>query len=255
MKHIANLFVGIIFCLLIISCAERAVCPAYQSAFIHDKAALDRHFSYFGEDSLPKSYLTASKDRFLIIEKVPYKKKLRSLNTVPARTVYPVLEQDSLLVTDSTGVQLDAGMMSELDVVDSLALDSAIAEYPWQEKFNVEQEFYFHYFNEILVYPMERLEAEMEQKNKKGVETSATQLDKKKQPFFKRVFGGLFKKDKSADEVSEEDTSDENVDESPKKKGLFGKKIKANQDDEIIDETEEDPVPVTEEDDTGEDDF
>ena len=137
MKNLSNFIFGFIIIVAVSSCAERAICPAYQSAFIHDKSTLDRQFSYFGEDSLPKVQLTASKNKFLLIDKVPYKKKVRSFNTIPMKTVYPVLEDSTLL----TG---DVQMLTEMDVVDSIALDSTIQnELPWKEKFNVEQEFYF----------------------------------------------------------------------------------------------------------------
>lgn len=235
------------FSIVVISCAERAICPAYQSAFIHDKVALDRHFSYFGEDTLPKNQLTASKDKFLIIERVPYKKKVRSLNTVPMQTIYPVLD-------DSTALSGDVQMLTEMDVVDSLALDSAVQnELPWKEKFNVEQEFYFHYFNDILVYPEERAQAELDKKDKGGEMKGA------KQGFFKRIFGGIFKKGKkNSNDLAEDEELDENAEldetQQPKKKGLkglFSKKNKKNsKKDSVVEpipeEGEEDLAPVDE---------
>ena len=85
---------GFVLLLFSQACTERMICPAYQSAFIHDENTLERHFSYFNEDSTPK-VLEASKSRFLIIEPVSYRKKLRSLQTVEMRDIYPQ-EDDSL---------------------------------------------------------------------------------------------------------------------------------------------------------------
>ncbi|MDH5475173.1 MAG: hypothetical protein OEX22_05730 [Cyclobacteriaceae bacterium] len=224
------------------SCSERMICPAYQSAFIHDQSTLDRHFSYFGEDSLPKNMLTASKDKFLLIEKQPYKKKLRSFNTVPMKTIYPVLD-------DSLALVGDVKMLAEMDVVDSVALDSVVQnEYPWKEKFNVDQEFYFHYFNDILVYPSERAQAEMSRREKR----KRSKASGEKQKFFKRIFGKKKDKKKEA-KLSDEDESLD--DKSSKKKGLFGNKKKNKEEKIDTDEEQTDSdVPATEEDDDDEDD-
>ena len=240
MKQYSIFLVGLSLSIALSSCTERMVCSAYQSAFIHDKNTLERHFSYFGEDSLPKNMLTASKDKFLIIEKQPYKKKVRSFNTVPMKTIYPVLG-------DSVELAGDAQMLAEMDVIDTLALDSvAQKEYPWEEKFNVDQEFYFHYFNDILVYPEERALANMSRREKRKMRKASGE----KQGFFKRIFGK--KKDKSK-------LSDNNIDElendNPKKKGLFGNKKKDKEEsiDAEVNQTDVE-VPANEKEEDDEDD-
>lgn len=249
MKNLSNFIFGLILIIIVSSCAERAVCPAYQSAFIHDKSTLDRQFSYFGEDSLPKVQLTASKNKFLLIDKVPYKKKVRSFNTIPMKTVYPVLEDSTLLAGD---VQ----MLAEMDVVDSIALDSTIQnELPWKEKFNVEQEYYFHYMNDILVYPEERAQAVIDAKNSKSKMKGESN---KKTNFFTKIFGSLFKKDKKSDlaDSETEKSNDQSID-SEEKKGLFGRKNKdKNTENNPSNPAEEDKStkPVENESD-GEDDF
>lgn len=228
MKHIKLLGISILITLLAWSCAERTICPAYQSAFIHDKAALAKHFSYFKEDSTPK-LLTASKNKFLIAERQPYWKKVRSLNTVKMETIYPVLD-------DSTQLSGDIVLQAEMDVVDSVALDStAVNEIGWTEHFNVDQEFYFYYLNDILVYPEERalLEAANEAQDK--IKKDQSQREEK-QNFFQK-FLSIFKKKPQADvdEDGTEITDGENVEEEgvdgpplKKKKKLFsfGKKKK-----------------------------
>ncbi|HYC84258.1 MAG TPA: hypothetical protein VEB86_03510 [Chryseosolibacter sp.] len=62
------------------------ICPAYQSAFIYDKDELRKKFSYFQYDTVPKVF-TASKNKYLIAEQTTYKKKVRTMQTVPAKKV------------------------------------------------------------------------------------------------------------------------------------------------------------------------
>lgn len=86
-------------CLLVGSCTQRTICPAYQSAFIYDKDELRKKFSYFLEDSTPK-ILSASKNKYLVAEPVSYRARLRSLQTVAMQPV-PVVVPDSLVNNDS----------------------------------------------------------------------------------------------------------------------------------------------------------
>ena len=81
------------------------ICPAYQSAFIYDKDALRKRFSYFQEDSTPKIY-AANKTKYLIAETTTYKKKTKSLQTVPMRPV-------NVAVPDSFKISEDALMLAE----------------------------------------------------------------------------------------------------------------------------------------------
>src|SRR5258707_15414805 len=69
-------------CLLVLgACTRRMICPAYQSAFIHDQAAQYRRFCYFNEDSTPKIF-TVSKKKNLIIPEQSYRRKIRNMQTV-----------------------------------------------------------------------------------------------------------------------------------------------------------------------------
>jgi len=70
------------------------ICPAYQSAFIHDKDELRKKFSYFQQDSTPK-ILTASKNRYLVAEPMSYRARLRQMQTVAMAPV-PVVVPDSI---------------------------------------------------------------------------------------------------------------------------------------------------------------
>lgn len=111
----ARAFILIVGGLLLLgSCTERAICPAYQSAYIHDRHELQKKFSYFKEDSTPK-ILTASKNRYLVAEPTPYRKKLRNLQTVEMKPV-PVQVPDSLVSGDSVSLEeLDRAARSVID--------------------------------------------------------------------------------------------------------------------------------------------
>ena len=101
-------------CLMLGSCTQRSICPAFQSAYIYDKDALRKKFSYFQEDSTPKM-LTASKNKYLVAEATPYRKKVRDLQTVSMK---PVLVQvpDSIVNGDSVSMaDLDRAARSVID--------------------------------------------------------------------------------------------------------------------------------------------
>jgi len=119
--------------ILLSACTQKMVCPAYQSAFIYDKDELRKKFSYFKEDSTPK-LATVSKTKYLIAEPTTYRQKTRSLQTVEAKPILPIVP-DSLLMSDSAAIaaDLDKAARSVIDstyivdtegaVVDSLGTD------------------------------------------------------------------------------------------------------------------------------------
>jgi hypothetical protein len=118
--------------ILFTACTERMICPAYQSAYIYDKDQLRKKFSYFQEDSTPKIF-TASKTKYLIAEPTPYRKKLRSLQTVQMKPV-PVIVPDSLsgVKKDSvTDAELNKAALSVMDtimIVDTPPKDSVASD-------------------------------------------------------------------------------------------------------------------------------
>ena len=101
------------------ACTQRSICPAFQSAYIYDKDALRKKFSYLQEDSTPK-ILTASKNQYLVAEPTPYRKKLRAMRTVAMEPV-PVVVPDSLTSQDSVS-------MAELDRAARSVIDSTFIE-------------------------------------------------------------------------------------------------------------------------------
>jgi len=221
MRIFSHLLAALLLLLIFQACTERTICPAYQSAFIHDKEALRRQFSYFGEDSMPKVF-EASKDRFLIVEPVSYHRKLRSLQTIAMTDIYPEVE-------DSTDVMDDEFYLAERDVTDSVDSNPADSVYVIslkKEKFNIDQELYLWYLKEYLVYPDVRLMQEQEAR------AAQAQDEEDKPGFFKRLFGGKKKKKEETEfdvETNATDIDEQNEEEDgKKKKGLFnfGKKKK-----------------------------
>jgi hypothetical protein len=121
----------------LIGCAEKLICPAYQSSFIHDKEALRQKFSYFVNDSTPKVFTaSASKNKYLIAVPESYKKRYRKMQTVELRPIQPVVpdsltenglpaEVDSLTASrDSLAVKLDSLGQAKLDSAKAASVDS-----------------------------------------------------------------------------------------------------------------------------------
>lgn len=281
MKYSYSIILGMLCILVIQACTERMICPAYQSAFIHDEEELRKRFSYFNEDSTPK-VLEASKNRYLLLEPVSYRRKLRSLRTIPMKDVYPV-EDDSLAFDDEFALaERDIGSRDLYDSADlvkdhSIETDSAntsVADSTYvislkKEKFNIDQELYLWYLRKYLLYPDVRLQQE------DNAEEAKTTAKKEKKGFF-GFFQNLFKKKNKEEEVDREgedgdvetsatDVAEDEVQEE--KKGLFSflkngnkppkekkPKVKKEKKKKKKDEppTEE---PTEEEDGDGEDDF
>lgn len=111
------LYIILGLCVLLGSCTQRTVCPAYQSAFIYDKNELRKKFSYFQEDSTPKMF-AASKTKYLVAEPTPYRKKLRSLQTIETKKIF-VSVPDSI-----SGVNQDSASVADLDRAARSVLDT-----------------------------------------------------------------------------------------------------------------------------------
>lgn len=257
MNKLYQPLLAFILFLCVQACTERAICPAYQSAFIHDKNVLKRHFSYFGEDSMPK-VMEASKDKFLIIEPMSYRKKLRSLQTIPMEDVYPQ-EEDSLQFNDEFYLAerdgYDSTAVISVDTVASAA-DSIYMISLKKEKFNIDQELYLWYLRDYLVYPDVRLHHQ-EMAEQKRVEEKE---ERRKKGFF-GFFRNLFKKKEEPSdstifdvETSATELEDGNSKKKKKPFGLFKKKNKSEEEPQDDQLPPSEAAPVEEEDD-GEDDF
>ncbi len=229
--HFLPVIVAIIF---VQACTERMICPAYQSAFIHDKKALEQRFSYFGEDSMPK-VLEASKDRFLIVEPVSYRQKLRSLQTVPMTDVYPEVEDSIALDDDFYLAERDLNEVGQEDSTAVSPEDSVYVISLKKEKFNIDQELYLWYLKDFLVYPDVRIMEE------NAMEASRPEQEKKK-GFFRRLFG---KKDRDKAETEIDSLDDLSEEPEKEKKGFFNFLKKKKKDDENLTAPEEE-VPEEE---------
>jgi hypothetical protein len=215
------LLVVVGFCSLLVSCnTQKVICPAYQSAYIYDKDALRKKFSYFNEDSTPKVY-AASKTKYLIAEPTSYKKKVRSLQTVPMKQVNVVVPDSLKAGGEVTKEELDLAAQSIIDstyIVDADPVDSAqvaddsvyviskereitILKYDNKDRryfvdtvgFNTEQDNYMWYLRDVLVLPDARL-AQLQGSGDTESGRTATGKKKEKKGFFKNLFK---KKDKS----------------------------------------------------------
>ena len=249
--------VAVIVCFIALgACTQRMICPAYQSAFIYDKAALRKKFSYFNEDSTPK-VLMASKTKYLIAEPVSYQKKIRTMETVEMKPVFPVVPDSLKDDFEVSKAELDSAARSIIDstyIVDVdqqedslsapedsiyvitkdkevryLKYDSDSLKYSIVEvRLNVDQDNYMWYLRDVLVLPdvrLSKLQAHAEEAKAKG----------EKKGFF-GFFKNLFKKKKekmdstvvpvkSPDEFDYVDTlatpKPVTTKAQPKKKGFF----------------------------------
>lgn len=107
-----TVFAGIF--MLLGACTQKVVCPAYQSAFIYDKDELRKKYSYFTEEGEPK-LATVKKTKYLIAEPTTFKKKTRSLQTVQAKPINPVVPDSLLMDDDISAAELDQAARSVID--------------------------------------------------------------------------------------------------------------------------------------------
>ena len=168
---IASPFI-IVFSIVFTSCTQRVICPAYQSAFIHDDDVTVAKFSYFRPDSTPKIRET-DKDRFLIVEPVAYRKRTRELETVEMKDIIPT-------PVDTATFDQDL-LLAERDVVDSTQLSADAGElHPGLKgPFNNDQELYMYYLRDILLLPDARA-AQKEEKIKNEVQLTKRERRRQK---------------------------------------------------------------------------
>ncbi len=103
MKVIKGLFALLTIVLILQSCQERMICPAYQSTFILDDEVRYQLFTRFEKDSIPKEYAGVKKSSYGLIEPMGRKKRERSMAIVAMRTVMPAKTEDSL-TTSATDI-------------------------------------------------------------------------------------------------------------------------------------------------------
>lgn len=179
------------------SCTQRTICPAYQSAFIHDKEEMRKKFSYFNDDAEPKGGPRANKNKYLVAKPVSYRTKVASLNTVSMKPTGIMVPDSILYGKQVTEEELDAAARSVIDsiyivdtkpkAVDSVAMDGEYMISKDREhhvlkydpikrqyrvdsvKYNVDQDSYMWYMRKVLILPDEKLVLEeAAAKNKNG---------------------------------------------------------------------------------------
>jgi len=277
------LFLSVVLILVLSSCTQRLICPAYQSAFIYDKPTQKEKFVYYNESTTqPREVLASSdnkvitlpprdstwknsvvmpgpslphvrrvkKDRYLLLPEKSYKKTLNSLRTVQMKPVYPK-KPDSLDIAaalDSAARSISDTLTATQSSKQAAPVDSAYAITKTKEKYNVDQDNYMWYFRDLLVLPDVR--AAMQEEGEVRASQKKT-VKKAKGGFFKNLFK---KKDKSKNDSTavsldaEQLVSDSTV-AKPKKK-LFGNLFKKKDKVSTIDPKKNtDPAKKEEEDD------
>lgn len=244
-------FLFVVGSLLIFSACntQKMVCPAYQSAFIHDQVALRKRFSYFNEDSTPKVY-TVSKNKYLIIPEQSYRKKIRSMQTIEMKPIYPKVpdslqakEEDEFKGAEqdeATTDSLVAAMKEAEDSVYAISKDKEVRLLKYDRdsakyrianvRYTSDQDIYMWYFRDVLVLPDVRAAMEEEKNVKEGKTGVAAKGKKEKvgiKGFFQKLLRKKPKKDSTAVQGSpaaEAPDSTVVVEKKEKKGGLFKKK-------------------------------
>lgn len=161
------LFLGIV---LLSSCKDRMICPAFQSTYMLEEEASNQLFSLFGEDSLPKSKILIKKNRYGMIVKVRYRKRLDEMRTVRMKTIYPPDQIDTL--------SNEEGLYANLDVEnDTLGLEASEKGSLSNVRYNYDQQNYMKYIGDDIAKAYERKQAEFnkakkDQEEKESLEPS-----------------------------------------------------------------------------------
>jgi len=257
---------------MVSACADKTICPAFQSYYLLDEDKRDVMFSYFGEDSLPKQQEgIVSKNMFGIIEKpnyftvgsvaIPkneYKERNADMQTIRMEVIYPSDEEDSLnlsgVVPDSSQAtnQYESDVNFDLpdysDVFDTIATQKDTAKIKPEYHYNIDQLYYMDLIgDEIMEGRQDRMDSLKSQREEQEANGSPVEPEVK-QSFFKRLFGG--KKNKQSGEDGQTDgaslsqeefdpnqTEPETEKKPKEKKGLkkfFGKKEK-KEETEVLD--------------------
>lgn len=91
-------FLAGILILVLASCQERMVCPAYQSTYILDDSVRSMFFSRFENEDTPKRYGKVRKTNYGLVKKKNKSEKLRAMRTVAMKDILPPRQEpDSML--------------------------------------------------------------------------------------------------------------------------------------------------------------
>ncbi|MFC2125029.1 hypothetical protein ACFLU5_09480 [Bacteroidota bacterium] len=173
--------------ILITSCFHKSTCPAYYSKYILDQQEIQKRFSLFAVDSLPKDGIGyVKKSKFGIIEEKPYRQKYNEIKDIPMVTVYPEIVDSILMVrniTDSLGP-------------DSLGVSTGE---PFLRNVNYDQIIYNSLYYDLLVPPEE--EDITEELLDKAVEEEETGEGEKQKKGIKDLFRRKKKKSEPEEDI------------------------------------------------------
>ncbi len=153
-------FVGfVVICVLVgltCSCNDR-ICAAYQSTYILDAAEQHKFFSLFGEDTLPKEEIDVNKNKYGIMAKVSYRRRVNQL---------AIIEMVNVLPTPIDSISLDSLQLYDGDTIlgESVAEEAMVtndhgANDLYSGHYNVDQAFYMYKFGDILLAQIEAVHA------------------------------------------------------------------------------------------------
>lgn len=164
------LLISVVLCFaLISSCKDRMICPAFQSTYILEEEAGNQMFSLFGEDSLPKYKVLQKKDRYGMMVKVKYKRRVNDMRTVRMKNVLPPPQEDTLDVYES---------FADLDN-DTLMLEASETSNVRNFKYNYDQQNYMKYIGDDIAKAFERKQNEITKAKQEKEEKEALEPVKK----------------------------------------------------------------------------
>lgn len=208
-----------VLCLVIYSCKDNVVCPAFQSTYILDDSMRLAKYSYFANDSTPKFAMVSRRSKYGVNKHTSLFRKNYEMMTAPKKNVLAPIPIDT-----TSEINIDQGDFIAEDFVDTdtLGVDSlstapilAQAEveesqgprykyrYDPDNGHNQEQAYYNKYYGELFIDnrpPPSTAKLEEEQ-----LQASDTTEVKKK------GLGGIFKKKKDEEQDQPESTSEEVV--------------------------------------------
>ena len=179
--------------ILLSACHRRTTCPAFQSKYILDEQVLNRKYSLFEGDSLPKNGIgKVKKNKNGIHATRSYALKQNEIRNIDMVTVYP----------ESQGTILVANYGA-----DSLSLDSVmIPSQRYMTTFNNEQLIYNTLFGSLRKPKLDGTELF---KDELQVNQEEEEVEQEKKPgFFRRLFGGKNKKGKENSEKEKAEFGD-----------------------------------------------
>ena len=187
---------------LLTSCKDKVICPAYQSVYIHDPQVQERLFYPFDKDTLPVDYsVNVDKTRYGIMKLEPFKKKVRSLQTVEMEYVYPA--------PDSASGEILA--YHELDSLQRDSIEAGITARKYAEAFryNRDMKVYMEKVGQYQMAPPDEDEPEeLDEFADELRDEPEEEPEQKKEGFFKRLFKGKKKRKKEEEVILEEDSGD-----------------------------------------------